>query len=326
VNAGSNALLPADFLDLNDNADTAEPIPFDLDGNPRISALVPGGVGLVDIGAYEGAFETEVFRREAGAWASAAPSEAYAFDEFLPGVPSGGGCLADDASLPLVLELDGGTLTVSAFQGMTPVCPVTDASGTPAVSDANLDNAGGDGRVVFEFDPPVTGFYTYFGSLAAGRTVTMDLFTDDGAGLELLQSITSAPSPSAAQATGLGFRSAMQVRRIEFTTTEMGQVLVGAFVGLVAGEQSLGTVEIEGYAGPDGATVEFDFACEFVAPPPCAPDINGDGEINFTDLNSVLSAFGQSGQDLPADVNDDGVVNFTDLNAVLTAFGTECPQ
>lgn len=53
-------------------------------------------------------------------------------------------------------------------------------------------------------------------------------------------------------------------------------------------------------------------------------DTNGDGVINFADLNTVLGAFGQTGFGAPGDVNDDGVINFADLNAVLGAFGASC--
>ncbi|MBL0921604.1 MAG: VCBS repeat-containing protein [Phycisphaerales bacterium] len=56
-------------------------------------------------------------------------------------------------------------------------------------------------------------------------------------------------------------------------------------------------------------------------------DINLDGEINFADLNIVLSAWGLVGQNI-ADVDRDGVVGFSDLNAVLSAFGESlhgCP-
>ncbi len=57
---------------------------------------------------------------------------------------------------------------------------------------------------------------------------------------------------------------------------------------------------------------------------PCAGDTNGDNIVNFTDLNAVLAAFGQSGEGNPADVNGDGVVNFSDLNEVLANFGADC--
>jgi hypothetical protein len=56
----------------------------------------------------------------------------------------------------------------------------------------------------------------------------------------------------------------------------------------------------------------------------CEGDSNGDGLVNFTDLNAVLSTFGQTGAGIPGDVNGDGVVNFSDLNLVLTNFGTDC--
>jgi hypothetical protein len=52
-------------------------------------------------------------------------------------------------------------------------------------------------------------------------------------------------------------------------------------------------------------------------------DLNGDGVVNFTDLNIVLGAFGSSGVPgmTPGDADGDGVVNFTDLNIVLGNFG-----
>jgi Ca2+-binding EF-hand superfamily protein len=53
--------------------------------------------------------------------------------------------------------------------------------------------------------------------------------------------------------------------------------------------------------------------------------LNGDGVVNFNDLNAVLSAFGQNGAGLPGDLNGDGVVNFSDLNEILSAFGSACP-
>ncbi|MEA5486611.1 hypothetical protein [Pseudanabaena sp. CCNP1317] len=57
---------------------------------------------------------------------------------------------------------------------------------------------------------------------------------------------------------------------------------------------------------------------------PCPGDTNGDGVVNFSDLNAVLSAFGQSGAGIPGDLNGDGVVNFSDLNIVLSEFGSSC--
>ncbi len=58
----------------------------------------------------------------------------------------------------------------------------------------------------------------------------------------------------------------------------------------------------------------------------CPGDTNGDRIVNFADLNTVLSQFGQGGAPgaLAGDVNNDGLVNFSDLNIVLSAFGTAC--
>lgn len=51
-------------------------------------------------------------------------------------------------------------------------------------------------------------------------------------------------------------------------------------------------------------------------------DTNGDGVVDFSDLNNVLSSFNQSGDGLPGDLNLDGVVDFTDLNEVVSFFNT----
>lgn len=62
--------------------------------------------------------------------------------------------------------------------------------------------------------------------------------------------------------------------------------------------------------------------------PPCLGDANGDDVVNFTDLNWVLSQFGQAGLQAPwnmeGDVTGEGVVNFADLNIALSEFGSAC--
>ncbi|MGD9693673.1 MAG: hypothetical protein AB7G17_06530 [Phycisphaerales bacterium] len=68
----------------------------------------------------------------------------------------------------------------------------------------------------------------------------------------------------------------------------------------------------------DNLTVDF-------TPIPCFGDANNDGLVNFSDLNIVLSNYGQSGVGAAGDLNLDDVVNFTDLNLLLSNFGAPCP-
>lgn len=59
--------------------------------------------------------------------------------------------------------------------------------------------------------------------------------------------------------------------------------------------------------------------------PPCTGDTNGDGQVNFADLNAVIALFGQAAPfGVGADLDGDGFVGFADLNIVLSAFGIPC--
>jgi len=59
IDAGDNTAVPADTADLDGDGDTTEPVPLDLDGNPRIMddpSTVDTGNGtppIVDMGACE---------------------------------------------------------------------------------------------------------------------------------------------------------------------------------------------------------------------------------------------------------------------------------
>ena len=59
IDAADNSAVPADETDLDNDGDTSEPIPLDLDGNPRFiddpfaSDTGAGECPIVDIGAYE---------------------------------------------------------------------------------------------------------------------------------------------------------------------------------------------------------------------------------------------------------------------------------
>jgi predicted outer membrane repeat protein len=202
------------------------------------------------------------FERRADDWLLAAPgNEGYAFDEDFPGVQPGGGCLVPVPQTdPVVIALTGGTITVSGEDGGVPYCPIHDSSSIATLSDALTSNTA---ILAMAFDPPVDAFYAIYWSLEAGKQMTMHLYADG----QLVESLASAASPHSTNATGHGFVSPVLIDRVEFTTNEVGPALVGAGPGLVGGEPSLGTVEIPGYPGPSGSTVQLDLACAFITDP-----------------------------------------------------------
>ncbi len=67
-------------------------------------------------------------------------------------------------------------------------------------------------------------------------------------------------------------------------------------------------------------------AYQSAAGEPCAGDTNNDNVVNFTDLNTILTCFGLTGEPghLLGDLDRNGLVDFADLNIVLSNFGTGC--
>jgi len=53
IDAGDNTTVPPDTADLDGDGNTAEPIPWDLDGRPRVIDGDCNGTDIVDMGAYE---------------------------------------------------------------------------------------------------------------------------------------------------------------------------------------------------------------------------------------------------------------------------------
>jgi hypothetical protein len=169
---------------------------------------------------------------EADLWMAANPGALIrAFDEYYPGLESGSGCLSGqpgEPGTPPVLDVGTGTVEVRAYDASgIDVCALQDGSSTSGqVSDAWIE-AGGSVELVF--DPPTIAFFTYFGSLASGQTAKLQLFDDDN---HLVDSFSSFTSTNNVDAKGYGFWSDVPIRRIRFTSSEIGPTLVGAFVRL----------------------------------------------------------------------------------------------
>ena len=70
---------------------------------------------------------------------------------------------------------------------------------------------------------------------------------------------------------------------------------------------------VEAY-GVCGATYVAD---DPVGPEPLTGDVNGDGEINIADVNTVIDVILGGGENKLADVNGDGEINIADVNALI---------
>ncbi|MEK6703855.1 MAG: hypothetical protein AABZ53_16470 [Planctomycetota bacterium] len=59
--------------------------------------------------------------------------------------------------------------------------------------------------------------------------------------------------------------------------------------------------------------------------PPCPPDFDGDGSLDFFDYDAFVVCFeGSCPQGRTADFNGDGTVDFNDYDAFVVAFETGC--
>lgn len=82
-------------------------------------------------------------------------------------------------------------------------------------------------------------------------------------------------------------------------------------------------IEIDGLAGDviEAAGMVGSLAISFS--PPCRTDVNGDGSLDFFDVQSYLRLFSAGEQG--ADFNDDGRLNFFDVQSFLHSFSEGCP-
>lgn len=218
------------------------------EGSPCIDA----GTGL----ALEVERDADMWKRNALHW------EGYAFDAFFPGIANGTGNLAESG---ITLQLERGTVTLrhlddSGFGDEQPYALKDGSTGAGQVSDGDLSSI--DGTMVMEFDPPVTAFYSYYGSLYTNTDGFIRMWSNG----RIVDEFFGPISIHSTLAFGHGFTSLMQIDRVDFASWDnyAGGSLMGAFAGVYPGDTVLGTVNIPGYDGPNGETVDLDFGVTFV--------------------------------------------------------------
>jgi len=211
------------------------------------SLLLPASLHAQQVDEYEGT--ADLWLLDSG------NAEATAFDLFYPGIEEKD-YLSDSVAF---IELDSTTIAITRPSGSG---AIKDSSSLAEVSDAALYDQNTVG-LMWDFSEPVYGFYTYYGSAGVANTFTMNLYYEN----TLVDTIQRFGGGLGIDAVGHGFQSNVPIDRIDFISTGPDlAVLVGAFVGLASGEPSLGTVHIDGYRGPNGSTIEYDFAVSTVPP------------------------------------------------------------
>ncbi|MCP3903538.1 MAG: hypothetical protein GY715_07860 [Planctomycetes bacterium] len=96
----------------------------------------------------------------------------------------------------------------------------------------------------------------------------------------------------------------------------------GYAIAVTNGAFVVGAIEDDDMGNNAGSAFVFEY--EAADPPAeCLGDVDGNGDIDFTDVLAVLSAWGTCGG-CPEDIDDSGFVDFTDVLAVLGTWGP-CP-
>ncbi len=221
-------------------------------------------------------------RSRTNVWSQyAVNAEGFAFDNVFPGSTGPNGCLSPPGVV--TLPLDGGSVQVSLSSG---ACPIRDESAASAISDAYVDNGT---TLTFLFTPPINAFYTTYGSVAVGKAMSMRVRSADGRVDHLMAGLTSS---TGALATGHGFNSRVPIQTIEFTSSEAGTSVVGNFVGLASGQDSLGNCAPTG----SGASIPCDFLYGYDTSLPEGILLQPDGgQPRDVDISSATAVVATSG-------------------------------
>lgn len=107
---------------------------------------------------------------------------------------------------------------------------------------------------------------------------------------------------------------------------EVGAPAIDEFIVLPAGDyvyriDCASSFELLAPGGGGGSAA---IDASLVVAPACPGDANGDGVVDFVDLNHVLTDYGAVGPGLIGDLDGDGDCDFVDLNIVLANYGVIC--
>jgi len=132
------------------------------------------------------------------------------------------------------------------------------------------------------------------------------------------------------------------LKRIGAAAFAVGAIAASAQAGITidwytidggGGTSSAGTLSVSGTLGQHdagvltggGFTVKGGFWAGVETPPACPGDVDGDNDVDSTDLNIVLTDFACAPPNpCTGDADGDGDTDSTDLNIVLSAFGDVC--
>ena len=300
VDAGYNPGLPPDTLDLDNDGDTAEPIPFDLAGTPRIVDA------FVDMGAYEGGpppLTAQVTGLDNG--------------ETVVVVPSGGGFDPTSAAVVVITNVsgpNGAIVTLSEWcSGVHP-----EAGGYSELTvmldlETSLEDGQHVARVFIPFDggdlngaDPLWVNLTYFDAVAG----TWGQPAQGNWGLAVAGNTVSSPG--------------------SFGPIGDRFVAIGSGPGAWEVSDELGDYGVfwNPGEGKGFAWANVDHAAEFtvgvsLCPADCAQ--TPDGVVNVMDLVTLLVSFGPAPGGGPCDLDHDGIVGVLDLIELLLVFGSPCP-
>ncbi len=188
-----------------------------------------------------------------------------------------------------------GSLDLAALNGINGFTingDANDYSGRSVAAAGDLNNDGTDDVIVGAPTASSAGrCYVVFGHTDIGAAGTLDLSTLDGTGgIELNAGAEDFAGRSAAVAGDINGDGA-------------DDIIIGAPGDYTAGR----------------AFVVFGLTD---ATPNCPGDTDGDNDVDFADLNTLLDNWGTAGPE--GDVDTDGDVDFEDLNILLDNWGGNC--